>query len=294
MILTFGSLNADLFFEMEKAPAPGQTLLASAFHMEAGGKGANQALAAARDGATVVMVGAVGHDALASVALGNLEAGNVDISRVARCDAPTGCASIIVAANGQNQIAVALGANADARQAQIDDDLLHEADILLLQMESDRTEIETLIGRAHEAGVSTILNLAPAIELDSATLQKCTYIVVNEDEAEMLAGWIGCEPTANALSRTLGTGVIRTLGADGAEAAVAGGYHRVEAHAIDPIDTTAAGDCFIGVLGSGLEQGLDIERAMQRATAASALTCLSKGSQSSLPWKIRTDEFLRE
>lgn len=294
MIVAFGSLNADMIFEMNKAPVPGQTLLAHAFRMEAGGKGANQAVAAARDGAEVAMVGAVGDDALSATALQNLVAAGVDVSRVATIEKPTGCASILVDGTGQNQIAVAPGANMAARASQVEDLLLAKADILLLQMETEPAEVEALLRRAAAAGVRTILNLAPAIQLDLEALRLCSHLVVNEDEARAAADWLGCEPAARALSAALGTGVIRTMGAEGAEAADDGGYCLVPAHTIEPVDTTAAGDCFIGVLASGLDRKLSLKEAIARATAAAALTCGEKGSQSSLPWRNDTERFVLE
>lgn len=151
-----------------------------------------------------------------------------------------------------------------------------------------------LPGQTLLAHVRTILNLAPAIRLDFAALRLCNHLVVNEDEARAAASWLGCEPTARALSATLGTGIIRTMGAEGAEAADDSGYCLVPAHTIEPVDTTAAGDCFIGVLASGLDRKLSLEKAIARATAAAALACREKGSQSSLPWRNDTERFVLE
>jgi len=218
LIVVFGSLNADLVFETEQAPAPGQTLLAKGFRIEAGGKGANQAVAAARAGGRVAMVGTVGHDALSHVAVANLADADIDVSRLARSQSATGCASIMVDQSGQNQIAVALGANLATSADQIDDALLSKADLVLFQMESRPEEITQVLRRAAGRGVRTMLNLAPAIRLDAETLRLCSYLVVNEDEAEMAAGWLGCEPTARSLGTTLSITVIRTLGSKGAEA----------------------------------------------------------------------------
>ena len=292
MIIVFGSLNADLIFEMDKVPTPGQTLLASEFRLEAGGKGANQAVAAARDGAEVVMVGAVGDDALSIAALQNMASADIDVSRVISTRRKTGCASIFVDGSGQNLIAVASGANLSARAEQVEDELLDAASVLLLQMESDPAEVRELLSRAAARGIRTVLNLAPAIRLDEEALRLCSYLVVNEDEAEAAAGWLGCASDAKSLHAALGTGVIRTLGARGAEAMDASSYCHIPARRISPIDTTAAGDCFIGVLASGLDCGLSLEASLSRASAAAALACRQKGSQSSLPWREATDGFL--
>lgn len=160
MIITFGSINVDCVYEVEEMPQPGQTLLARGFRTEAGGKGANQALAAARDGAEVVMVGAVGQDGLAEIGLQNLTTAT-DISRVARVAEPTGSASIYIDAKGRNMIVVAAGANLAAPSEMVEDDVLHQANIVLMQMENDVGAVETLIRRTHSAKTMSILNLAP-------------------------------------------------------------------------------------------------------------------------------------
>ena len=283
MILVFGSINADLIFDMEALPAPGQTLLAKALRIEAGGKGANQALAARRAGAEVVMAGAVGRDALADIALANLRADGVDLSRVMVMDQPTGCASVCTDAFGRNQIAVALGANALARQSQIDDMLLRRTTCVLMQGESDVGEVEALIARAKAAGVHVILNLAPAVRLRDESLRDVDLLVVNEDEAASVAGWLSCEPTAKGLHIALGLEVIRTLGAHGSEAATLDGVFHLPATKVTPVDTTAAGDCYVGVLAAGLDRGDPLVIAMRNASAAAAQACLVKGSQASMP-----------
>ncbi|WP_287203027.1 ribokinase, partial [Mesorhizobium sp.] len=249
MIVTFGSINADLIFALEHMPQPGKTLLAKQFRTEAGGKGANQAIAASRDGATVVMAGAVGQDALAEVAMQNL-IHSVDVSRVSRVSEPTGCASVLIDAQGRNMIAVAPGANLVARSDVVDDSLIREASVVLLQMENDTAQIERLIQRTKEIGGRTILNLAPAFPLGHEALSSCDLVVVNEDEAEALAEWRECKPTVEELSNRLQTGVLRTLGGSGAEAFANGEKVSVAAIPVEVKDTTAAGDCFVGVLGA--------------------------------------------
>lgn len=291
MIVCFGSLNVDFVFELAEMPQPGQTLLAERFRTEAGGKGANQAVAAARDGADVVMVGAVGGDALAEVALQNLSA-VADIGPVARTAEPTGCASILLDGQGRNMIAVAAGANRRAAAASVDDALLRRADFVLMQMETDAGETAALIRRVRAAGGRPILNLAPAYPLAAEILSLCDLVIVNEDEAASLAGWLGCDATARSLSARLGTGVLRTLGGDGAEACVDGAVIRVAAVPVAVVDTTAAGDCFVGVLASALDRGLPLAAAMRRAATAAALACARAGSQASLPFADETDALL--
>jgi ribokinase len=293
MIVTFGSINVDFVYEVEEMPQPGQTLLAKGFRTEAGGKGANQALAAARDGADVVMVGAVGKDGLADIGLQNLTAAT-DTSRIARIAEPTGSASIHIDAKGRNMIVVAAGANLVASSDSVDDELLNRANIVLMQMENDVAEVEKLIRRTQAVKAISILNLAPAFALDEKVLSLCDIIVVNEDEAEALAGWLGCEASAAMLAARLGTGVLRTLGGDGAEAFVGGERVRVPAMRIEVKDTTAAGDCFVGVLASALDRGLPLKTAMERASIAAGLACSRQGSQSSIPERWDTDRIGRQ
>lgn len=293
LITVFGSINADLIFGMDRLPAPGQTLLARDLTIEAGGKGANQAVAAARDGARVTMVGAVGRDALAEAALAGLRESGVDLAHLALCERPTGCASVQTDAQGRNQIVVALGANAEISHRQIDEPLLDRSRIIMLQLESPLAEVESVILRAKKAGVFTILNLAPAARVPLESLRACSMIVVNEDEAEALAMWIGCGPDAAALNRALSVDVVRTLGSRGAEACSRTlGAFQSAARSITPVDSTAAGDCYIGVLAAEFARGKSLPEAMHRAGTAAALCCLRAGSQSSLPRRAETDHAL--
>ncbi|MEB2847330.1 ribokinase [Rhizobiales bacterium RZME27] len=288
MIITFGSINVDFVYEVEEMPQAGQTLLAKRFRTESGGKGANQALAAARDGAEVVMVGAVGKDGLADVGLQNLST-VTDISRVARVAEPTGNASIHIDAEGRNMIVVAAGANLSASSDAVEETLLQRANIVLMQMENDVVEAEKLIRRTLAAKAISILNLAPAYPLPQQVLSLCDLIVVNEDEAEALARWLGCGSSAQALSAHLDTGVLRTLGGNGAEACAFGEYVRIPAMSVEVKDTTAAGDCFVGVLSSALDRGQPLKSAMERASVAAGLACSRNGSQRSIPERGETD-----
>lgn len=293
MIVVFGSINLDLIFRMDALPAPGETLLAESLRTEPGGKGANQAVAAARDGARVALFGAVGRDGFAGEALAGLIDARVDLSGVEQADAPTGVASIVTDAAGRNAIAVAPGANLLARQAAIPNEAMRGA-ILLLQMECDRAETAALIFRAHALGARTILNLAPAVDLPEEALRKIHLLVVNESEAEFLARRFAVGPNAAALAARLGCGVVRTLGADGCEAAsVDGAAESVPAYKVNAIDTTAAGDCFVGVLAAALDRGASLKQALQRANVAAALACTRAGSQGSVPDAAVTDAALQ-
>jgi len=293
MIVTFGSINLDLFFHLPELPRPGQTLLAQSAQIEAGGKGANQAFAAARDGARVVMAGAVGQDALAESALAGLRAAGVDLSRVAQLPGQqTGCASIGVDGQGRNAIVVAAGANRSALAAQVEDALLGPGTTLLLQMENDPREIAAMILRARRQGARIVLNLAPAAELGLEILCSVDLLVLNESEAEWLSDRLGTSATAEALQRALRVVVVRTLGGKGVEAATADGVRQVAAWPVEVVDSTGAGDCFTGVLASALDRGTDLGQALIRANAAAALACTRPGSQRSAPQARETDDFL--
>jgi len=289
MIVVLGSINLDLIFPLPAIPRAGETLLAPGIRIEPGGKGANQAVAAARDGAQVVMAGAVGRDALAAGALNLLRAANIDLSRVIETDAATGCAAIFVDPQGANAIGVGSGANLAVRNMQIEDALLGPSTTLVLQMEVSAQETSALIHRARARGARIILNLAPAAPLETAALRALDLLVVNETEAAWLGDHLGCATDAVALRATLGVDVVRTLGEAGADVATGTAVQHVPARRITPVDTTAAGDCFVGVLAATLDRGAPLAAALARATAAAALCCTRAGSQSSLPTAAETD-----
>ena len=289
MIVVFGSINLDLIFALDHLPAAGETVLGPTTRIEPGGKGANQAAAAARDGAAVIMAGCVGRDALADDALATLREVGVDLSRVARGDLATGCAAICTDAAGRNLIAVGSGANMLARADQVEDAILSPATTLVLQMETDPRETAALIRRARARGCQIVLNLAPAAALDTDALRAVDLLVVNETEAEWLALQNGGAADVAGLHAALGVGVVRTLGERGAEWAARDGCGKIAAHPVTAIDTTAAGDCFTGVLAAALDRGLDMATAISRASVAAGLCCSRAGSQNSLPHANETD-----
>ena len=293
MVIVFGSINLDLIFRVPHIPASGETVLGPSVRIEPGGKGANQAVAAARDGAAVAMAGAIGRDNLADAALALLRAEKVDLSCVVTAETGTGCASIVVDPSGANAIAVGSGANLAARQSQVEDALLRPDAILLLQMEVPAEETAALIHRAHARGVRVVLNLAPAAALPEEALRKLDLLTVNETEGAWLAVHLSCENTATALYRRLGVAIVRTLGGDGLDVASDAGTETIPAHKITPVDTTGAGDCFVGVVAAALDRGASLSAALTRATAAAALCCLRPGSQGSIPIAAETDAFLR-
>lgn len=292
MIVAFGSINLDLIFAVPHIPVPGETVLCPEIRIEPGGKGANQAVAAARDGARVVMAGAVGRDGLAAGALRLLREAGIDLSRTVETEAGTGCAAITVDPGGANAIAVGSGANGLARAEQVEDALLTASTTLLLQMEVPTAETAALIRRADVRGARTVLNFAPALPLPDDALRMVDLLVANETEAAWLAHHYGCSADAVGLHMALGVEVVRTLGADGIDAATAAGPLHVAAHKIVPVDTTAAGDCFVGVLAAALDRGVPLPVALRRANAAAALCCTRAGSQGSVPTAEETDAFM--
>jgi ribokinase len=292
VIVVFGSINLDLIFPLPELPRPGATVLGRSLRVEPGGKGANQAVAAARDGARVVFAGAVGRDGFAEDALRLMRAEGIDLGAVEVVDPATGCAAICVDPQGRNQIAVASGANLAARQAQIGDDLLGPGTTVVLQMEVDAGETAALIRRARARGARVVLNLAPAGALDEAALRTVDVLVVNEEEAAWLAAHLATGADAASLHAALGCAVVTTLGGAGVAAAANEGRWRIAAGKIEVIDTTAAGDCFVGVLAAGLDRGLAFETALRRANIAAALCCTRRGTQDSLPRVAETDAAL--
>ncbi len=289
MIVVFGSINLDLIFPLPALPRPGESLLSPAVLIQPGGKGANQAVAAARDSARVAMIGAVGGDALAQGALALLRKTEVDLSRVATVEAPTGCAGIFVDRQGRNMIGVGSGANLAVNAEQLPDELLGPQTTVLLQMEVPPEQTARVIARARRAGARIVLNLAPAGPLANDALRSIDILVVNESETEWLARETGCEPTATALHHRLGCTVVRTLGPDGAEAAGPDSPITIPGRPVEAVDTTGAGDCFTGVLAAALDRGLSLTKALERANIAAALCCTRSGSQVTMPAAAETD-----
>jgi ribokinase len=288
-VLVFGSANADLVFAVPELPAPGVTVLGEDIRSFPGGKGANQAVAAARDGAPTIFAGCVGRDGFAAIATGALREAGVDLAPLREVDQPTGVATICVDPAGRNQIAVASGANRAARADQVADAALHQGVVVLLQMEVPPAEVAALIHRAKARGARVVLNLAPPGPLDEAALRALDLLVVNEHEAAVLAQRLGAGATAAGLRGALGVDVAVTLGEAGVEAATAEGPIRLPAYPVTPVDTTGAGDCWCGVLCAGLDRGLKLPAAMRRASAAAAIACTRPGAAASMPARAETD-----
>lgn len=293
MILVFGSISLDTLYLLPELPAAGGTAIGATAHTVPGGKGANQAVAAARDGAKVAIAGAVGRDSAAAAALEGLTGAGVDISRVVRVDMATATSAICMEPGGQTQIAIAAGANLAARANQVADADLTPDTVLLLQMETSPVENAILIRRARAAGATIILNLAPAHWIEQDALRGAHWVVVNRDEAGWLGEHIGSAANAASLQAALGGGVVRTRGVQGMEAVAPDIYWRCASMDVEAVDSTGAGDCFVGVFAAELDRRTPLPEALRRATVASALSCLHVGNQGALPSRNDIDAAMQ-
>ena len=293
MIVVLGSINMDLFFSVAALPMRGETVLCDRVDMRPGGKGANQAYAAARAGARTAFVGCIGEDAFGPLVRAALEEVGCDTSFTSVVDAPTGTAAVIVEASGENQIVVASGANLSVRANAIPTEMLGPETTLLCQAEIPVAETETALIRARAAGARTILNLAPAASISDAALAAVDVLVVNEIEARMLAPDGGSvSAMARSLSESHRLTCIITQGPGGAfvrqEDGTESTHHALR---IEPVDTVGAGDAFVGALAAALDTGSSIARALPRALASGAITCTRHGAMTA-PSAEEIDAFL--
>ena len=300
MIVVFGSVNIDFIVSLKSLPHPGETVLGSGYRTLPGGKGANQAAAAAKAGARVRFAGAVGRDMFADLALAALKVTGVDTAAVRRIEAAaTGAAFICVDDAGENQIAVAAGANNEARAEQVPDDWLNPETTLLLQMELPAAESWRLAERAHARGARVLLNLAPALPVPDGMLDNLDALSVNEVEALILARDRGVDTgdpvaAARALAKAHDLWVILSLGAQGARAITPDEEFSIGALGVTPLDTTGAGDAFVGVLAAGLDAGAGLAEALRYASVAGGLACEGEGAMPSLPGLKQIEARLSE
>lgn len=292
MIVVFGSINIDLIFGLPALPRPGETVLGDSYRIAPGGKGANQAVAAARDLAQVAMYGRVGTDAFGQLARDSLAAAGVDTSEVLQGEAPTGCAAVCVDAEGRNLIAVANGANRELRATQVSDSVLGPDTTLVLQMEVPIDEVAALALRGRARGCRVVLNLAPAGVLPAEVFAAIDVLIANEGEAATLATGDPPELARRIATEFRDLTVIVTLGERGAIASGLDEAWVVDALPIRPVDTTGAGDCFVGVLAAALDRGMELPAALRRASVAAGLACLAPGAQPSLPDSNAIDSHL--
>ncbi|OAF09842.1 ribokinase [Bradyrhizobium centrolobii] len=299
MILVFGSLNIDLVAQVPVIPGPGRTVLAPSYQTHFGGKGANQAVAAARIAGRgrVRMAGRVGRDAFGERALDNLHSNGVDTNLVVRADESTGCAFIAVDPAGENAITVASGANMTASATDLPVSQLAADTVLVLQMEVPFAQSLAAARRTKSASGTVVWNLAPVPEKMTAAmvtelLAVTDYLLVNEHEARDAAAGIGLgapdyETAGGHLAKAGDLTCIVTAGAQGALAVTADGTClQVPAPRITPVDTTGAGDTFVGAFAAMLSEGMPLQAAMGVACEAAAQKCLKPGAQAGMP--VRT------
>jgi ribokinase len=290
-IVVVGSSNTDMVVRLRRLPTPGETLLGGRFAMLAGGKGANQAVAASRAGGQVSFIGRVGRDDLGERALSGLVKEGIEIKGASRDESePSGVALILVSAVGENSIAVSPGANArlTPKHIALAAKVFSQASVVLLQLETPLASVRAAARLASEAGARVILNPAPAMKLPSGLLRKVSILTPNESEAEALTGI----PVTNAVSagraarRLHDQGVktvVITLGSRGAYVSSDSMSELVSGYPVKAIDTTGAGDVFNGALAVALAEGFELRQAVRFANAAAGRSVTRRGAQASAP-----------
>jgi ribokinase len=299
-IVVAGSSNTDMVIRVPKLPGPGETVLGGRFSVSAGGKGANQAVAAARAGGRVAFISKVGDDDLGRRAIEGFQREGIDISRVHRDKkAPTGVAMIYVDATGENCIAVAAGANEHLvpRNILSARALIAKASVLLVQLEIPPDTVEAAVKAASESGTKVILNPAPARFLSDEILRSVSVLTPNETEAAILLGTGkggDYEKAAGKLRKKGVETVIITLGSKGAFVSGDEFSGLIPAYHVNPVDTTAAGDVFNGALAVGLAENKNIREAVSFASAAAAISVTRPGAQASAPSSEEIIAFIKK
>jgi ribokinase len=287
-LLVIGSLNTDLLVRVRALPGPGETVTGGVFEMAGGGKGANQAVAAARAGASVAMVGAVGADEFGARLLKELSGEGVDVASVARLpEVATGLAAIVVDEAGENQIAVASGANHALGPGEVERAFgeleLSSARCVMLSLEvSDEVLVEGA-ARAAAGGMAVVVNPAPARPLPPELVAGRPIVTPNEGEAAELTGRDDPAEAAAAMVESGAAAALVTVGARGVFVATGASVEQIEAPTVPVLDTTGAGDTFSGVLAAGLARGWELDRAARWATVAAALSVTKPGARGGMP-----------
>lgn len=301
-VIVFGSVNMDLSVECKRMPRPGETLTGWGFITNPGGKGANQAVAAARMGADVRMIGCVGDDVFGHELVEGLSSADVDVSDVVVSpESPTGTATIL-RVEGENRIVVCPGANVERKADDVCavlDRLSEPGDVLLCQLECDLVTTGEIIGHAHDRGLLTVLNAAPAHRLDSSVYPNVDVLCVNETECEALSGVLPTDRWRQrdallALRRLGVRNAIITLGKQGSITMVGDRMVRTQAFPAKAVDTTGAGDAFLGALAQQVADGIPIERSLERASVAGTLAITKVGAQQAMPTLREVRSFLGE
>ena len=303
MIVVFGSMNADLVFSVDALPRAGETVLCPGHRAVAGGKGLNQAVAAARANTdpakSVQMVGRVGPDGFAPLALQALKDAGAGTEAITKSALPTGCAAVIVDRVGENQITVASGANTDLPPEALPEEWLGPETVLVLQMEVPLESNWAVARRAKARGARVVLNLAPAKPAPAELLPSFELVVLNEIEAGMLAGAQGLgaasgEEAGRAIAARFGVTTVVSLGSAGAAAFGPNEAWRCGALAIQPVDTVGAGDAFVAGLALGLAAGAPLPAMLHRASVIGGLACLVEGAAPAMPSAAEIEARLGE
>ena len=300
-ILVVGSINTDLILRVEHLPVPGETILGGDIQTAGGGKGANQAMAAARLGGNVTLVGRIGEDAYGDFHLQAFQQESINTDAIVRCsDVPTGTAVILVDNQGQNCIVVSAGANARLRSTDVENayQYFFAGGILVLQLEIPIETVNFAAAKAKAAGMQVILNPAPAQQLSHALLKNTDVLILNETEMEIISGQpIDAEDSLRkTIDSLLDSGVqvvILTLGSKGARYFSKQEQFFQPAFQVQTVDTTAAGDAFVGAFAVAVSEGKTPANAMQFAAAAGALAATKMGAQPSLPTRTEVKRFLK-
>ncbi len=299
MIVIFGSLGVDLVTNVSHIPHPGETVLCEGYFMVPGGKGANQAVSAARAGSRTALIGSRGNDGFADLALSIMREAGVDVSAIRPVDKPTCVALITVDEKAENAIVVASGANQSTKVEQLEASALGKGDIVLLQREIRDSENFAAITLAKERGARVIFNVAPAGPVPEDVLRLIDDLVVNEHEALTVARAAGIatddpEEAVRLINQRYGCAGIVTLGAEGVVGWIDGVRRSAPALKVVPVDTTAAGDSFTGAYAAALDQGFGFSMALARAAASGSLACTRPGAQPSIPTKAEIDDALKD
>jgi len=299
-IVVVGSSNTDMILQTDRIPRPGETILGGEFSMAAGGKGANQAVAAARAGGEVAFVARVGEDMFGEQAIKGFVQDGINVDHVIRDkDAASGVALIFVARDGENSIGVASGANAKLLPADIDNarDVIASADVLVMQLETPVETVKAAAKIASAHGVRVVLNPAPAQPLDDDLLRGVSVLTPNETESELLTGIkVESDDQAAEAAKVLRARgieiVVITLGPRGVFVASDGFAGVVPGFKVKSVDTTAAGDVFNGALGVAFAENRALEDAVRFANSAAALSVMKLGAQPSAPSRKDIEAFL--
>lgn len=301
-IVVIGSTNIDITMQLDHLPKMGETVTNGEYYQAFGGKGANQAVGAARSGGNVYFVTCLGDDNFSSILLESFIKDNIQTDYVfIETGITTGSALIMTDSQGRNCIGVAPGANENLSPVMIDKALpaIKEAEIILLQCEIPQQTNEHIIDLCKKLNKKVILNLAPAREIDDSYLAKLYLLVVNETEAEFISGSVvsssaGIEKATDLILKKGLKNLIITLGERGSYVACEGKRYLIPAPKVEAIDTTAAGDVYCGSLAVALNEGKSFENAVKFATAAAAICVTRLGAQLSAPRRIEIDEFLNK